>query len=154
MPQVSSRAKALAVVIALIGSWEGIRYVAYLPTPNDVWTICRGHTMGVKPGDTATPEQCDRYTEVEASAALDVVDRNVTVQLTAEQRGAFGDFVYNMGAGAFKASTMLEKLNAGDILGACVDLIDWRKQKRITLDGLVNRRKDEIAYCVGARTAP
>lgn len=150
--QVSSRAKALAVVIALIGGFEGIRYVAYLPTPNDVWTICRGHTMGVKEGDTATKAECDRYTEEEAAAALAVVDANVVVQLTSEQRGAFADFVYNEGAQAFKSSTLLEKLNAGNITGACIDLIDWRKQKKITLDGLVNRRKAEIEYCVGVKS--
>lgn len=143
---------AAGVVVALIVMFEGYRLVAYKPTPNDVWTICRGHTMDVHQGDVATPEQCDRYTEEEAKAALAVVDANVHVPLTEGQRGALGDFVYNEGAGHFLSSTLLEKLNAGDIRGACIDLIDWRKQKGLTLDGLVNRRKEELQYCLGAKT--
>lgn len=149
---------ALGVTVALIIAFEGIRFVAYKPTPNDVWTICRGHTMGVTQGQTATEAECDRYTEDEATAALAVVDANVTVNLPDEIRGALGDFVYNEGAQAFKSSTMLEKFNSGQTVAACIDLIDWRKQKDgkgglVTLDGLVKRRKAEMQYCLGVTKA-
>jgi hypothetical protein len=33
--------------VAMIKKSEGLRLVAYLPTPNDVWTIGYGHTKTV-----------------------------------------------------------------------------------------------------------
>lgn len=148
-PRVAGGALAIAMLIG--GAFEGIRYAAYLPTPNDVPTICRGHTLGVKMGDTATQAQCDAGFEQEMKRSLAVVDANVKIRLTEAQRGALADFVYNMGTGAFKTSTMLKKFNAGDVLGGCIELIEWRKQKGQVLDGLVRRRTEELKYCLGAK---
>ena len=48
----------LAAAMALAAGFEGVRYVAYQDV-GSVWTICYGETLGVKKGDTATPEQCE-----------------------------------------------------------------------------------------------
>ena len=45
--------------IDLIKEHEGLVLKAYLPTPNDKWTIGYGHIKGVKPGDVITEEQAE-----------------------------------------------------------------------------------------------
>ncbi|MEB6886251.1 lysozyme RrrD, partial [Escherichia coli] len=40
-------------------------------------------------------------------------------------RGALYSFVYNVGAGNFRTSTLLRKINQGDIKGACDQLRRW-----------------------------
>lgn len=50
-----------ALAIAVAAPWEGRQLVAYLdrlPKP-PVWTICEGDTDDVKPGQVATPAECD-----------------------------------------------------------------------------------------------
>ena len=51
-------AATIAAIVAFIGPWEGRRYTAYQDIVG-VWTICEGHTKGVKAGDVATDAQCD-----------------------------------------------------------------------------------------------
>lgn len=65
------------------------------------------------------------------------------VYLTANQKAALIDFVYNLGAGAFGSSTLLKKLNAGDYKGAADEFPKWVYAGGRVLGGLVNRRKIE-----------
>ncbi|WP_370678445.1 glycoside hydrolase family protein [Comamonas sp. GB3 AK4-5] len=37
------------------------------------------------------------------------------------------DFIHNKGAGALATSTLLRKLNAGDVAGACAEHPRWNK---------------------------
>lgn len=150
MPSARNVGKTgLAIALLIGGAWEGIRYVAYMPTPDDVPTICRGHTAGVHMGDTATPAQCEKWFAEEMAAALAVVDRRVKVKLTEGQRGALASFVFNMGEPAFAKSIMLREFNAGNITTGCVALMDWRYQGKKMLPGLVSRRQAELRYCLG-----
>jgi GH24 family phage-related lysozyme (muramidase) len=49
---------ALVVATATISHWEGRELRAYRDIVG-VWTICDGETKGVRPGQTATPAECD-----------------------------------------------------------------------------------------------
>nr|WP_276554179.1 lysozyme [Cupriavidus gilardii] len=77
------------------------------------------------------------------------VNSCVRVPLTDGQRTAFVSFTYNVGRGAFCGSTLVRKLNAGDYVGACNELPRWVYAKGVKLPGLVNRREQERALCLG-----
>lgn len=57
---------------------------------------------------------------------------------------AIADFVFNLGAGRFAASTLRRKIRAGDWAGACVELPKWKYGGGRVLPGLVRRRNDEV----------
>jgi len=71
------------------------------------------------------------------------VKKYVEVELTQNQYDALVSFVYNIGAGAFKKSTLLRKLNKGDYFGASKEFKRWNRGGGKVLKGLVKRRKAE-----------
>ncbi|HGM8337746.1 TPA: glycoside hydrolase family protein [Pseudomonas aeruginosa] len=52
-----------------------------------------------------------------------------------------------MGETQFSRSTLLRKLNAGDVKGACAELSRWVYAGGKVYKGLVNRRKAERELC-------
>lgn len=54
-------------------------------------------------------------------------------------------FTFNVGTGAFRSSTLLKRLNAGDYQGAASEFGKWVKAGGKVLPGLVRRRKEEAA---------
>lgn len=80
----------------------------------------------------------------------------VKVPLTDNQFGACASFVYNIGIGAFAASTLLKKLNAGDYPGAADQFLVWNKTtdprtgQKVELPGLTRRRQAERALFLSA----
>ena len=129
--------------IKLIKQFEGLRTQAYKPTPNDVWTIGYGHTHGVKKGDTITMEKATEYLKQDIQVYENAINTLVKVQLTQNQFDALVSFVFNIGVGAFKNSTMLKFLNANHIPLAAGQFDRWNKQKGVVLEGLTARRKAE-----------
>lgn len=128
----------------LIKEWEQLRLKAYLPTPNDRWTIGWGHTSTAKPGMVITEEEAQRLFRRDVAWAEAEVNNYVKVPLTQNQFDALVSFVFNVGAGAWRKSTMLRKLNAGDYDGAAAEFPRWNKQKGKVLRGLVRRRQHEM----------
>lgn len=145
---------ALAAAIALIGTWEGVRTVAYRDIVG-VPTVCFGETRGVKMGDRYTMEECramlgDGIVEFERGIrkclkAPDAVPETVYV--------SFLSVAYNIGQGAFCGSSMARKANAGDYRGACDALLAWNKAGGRVVQGLVNRRQDERRICLSGLKA-
>ena len=122
---------------------EGLRLKAYLDT-GGVWTIGYGHTgPEVVKGLTITMEQAEALLTEDLRTAEDHVNSAVKVKLTQNQFDALVSFVYNIGGGAFKESTLLRLLNAGDYEGAANQLPRWVKDNGRLIDGLVNRRREE-----------
>lgn len=137
---------ALAIGLPLVGYYEGRSLVAYLD-PVGIPTICDGITQGVKLGQVKTDAECDALLTAELSAAIATVDRLALRAQPDTRRAALGSFVYNVGAGAFERSTLLRKLNAGDVAGACSELSRWVYAKGRQLAGLVKRRAAERELC-------
>lgn len=140
--------KASQKAIELIKEFEEFRAEAYL-CPAKVPTIGYGST---KYADGTKVTLKDRaITEDEASRLLDVtldeyeevINAKVTVPLLQNHFDALVSFVYNVGKGAFKTSTLLKKLNAGDFDGAGKEFARWKKAGGKVLAGLVARRKAE-----------
>ena len=139
----------LAAAVALIATWEGRSLVAYAD-PIGIPTICEGYTHGVKMGDVATPKKCDELTAQETTKAMNVVDSSVPRPLPAGVRVALASFVYNVGPGAYQGSTLLRKLRAGDIRGACNARPRWVDAGGKKLRGLERRRVAEQKICLAA----
>lgn len=73
------------------------------------------------------------------------VNDAVKVPLTQNQFDALVSFTYNIGTGGFKESSALRKLNQGDYAGAAQAMKLWNKSGGEVMQGLVNRRNDEVA---------
>lgn len=122
---------------------EGLVTTAY-QDPGGVWTIGYGHTgPDVTPGQTISEEEATRLLNQDTAWAQDAVRNNVKVPLTQGQFDALTSFTYNVGAGAFQNSTLLEKLNAGDYAGAQAEFGEWTSAGGTPLPGLINRRAEE-----------
>lgn len=65
---------------------------------------------------------------------------------------ALVSFVFNVGADNFKRSTLLKKLNRGDIKGASEEFGRWVYSKKKKLQGLVKRRAEEAQLFRDAET--
>jgi lysozyme len=129
--------------ISLIKKHEGLRLEAYLPTPNDVWTIGYGHTHTAKQGQKITGAQAEALLRKDITWAEEAVNKSVVVPLTQNQFDALVSFVFNVGAGAFGSSTLLRLLNSKDYEGAANQFLRWNKQKGVVLKGLTKRREEE-----------
>lgn len=131
-----------AAAIALITTYEGLRLKAY-KDPVGVWTICYGSTKNVQPGQVATLQECKNRLGADAEEAANAVRKYVQHPITQEQFDALVDFTFNLGAGNFKNSTLLRKLNAGDCYGAAEEFRRWVYAEGQVLPGLQKRREAE-----------
>jgi len=129
--------------VNIIKKHEGLRLEAYLPTPNDVWTIGYGHTHTTKQGMKITKAQADKLLYMDIAWAEEAVNTLVKVPLTQNQFDALVSFVFNVGAGAFSKSTLLRFLNMGDYTNAAAQFLRWNRQKGKVLNGLTRRRQEE-----------
>ena len=114
-------------------------------------------TIGVGHLITAEdPDFSDGITEIEAMGILaqDVrrfemaINEYVEVQLTQNQFDALIDFVFNIGEGAFRNSTLLKLLNRGEYNEVPNQLRKWIKAGGRVLQGLVERRERECEIWV------
>ena len=128
--------------INLIKRFEGLRLEAYLDSVA-VPTIGYGHTRGVKLGQTITQEQADAFLEEDIHEFELAIQRLVHINLTQNQFDALVSFTFNLGIGNLKQSTLLKKLNAGDITGAANEFNRWVYAGGKKLTGLVKRRSAE-----------
>ncbi|MGB3287966.1 MAG: glycoside hydrolase family protein [Burkholderiaceae bacterium] len=137
--------------------------VAYLD-PIRIPTICEGWTRGVKLGDVATDAECDELTLQglrEADAIFTRwVPEWVRASMSASSYAAFLSFLYNVGPGgkgvkdgfvwlkSGRHSTMLARLQVGDVAAACRQLPAWASAGGKRLRGLVIRRDAEMKLCL------
>lgn len=138
---------AAAIAAAFLMPFEGLHNVAYLDPPA-VATICYGHTKGVTINMTATDTQCAAFLGEDVKDAEAAFNRAVVIKVSDKTKAAFISFVFNAGKGNFSKSTMLKKLNAGDVVGACNELTRWVYSGGKKLNGLVHRREAEQALCL------
>lgn len=153
MSAASNAARAVAAVLAagalatpLVVKWEGWENRPYKDVVG-VSTACAGATRGVTPGKVYSDRECMDLLARDVVEHGMQIDRCITVPVPVESRAAFTSFAYNVGTGAFCKSTLVRKLNAGDLRGACAELSKWTKAGGRVLPGLVKRRAEERAYC-------
>jgi len=133
--------------VNLICNFEGLKLSAY-DDGTGVWTIGYGTTRypngkRVSQGDKCTLEQAKTYMQHDLKIFERAVNSSVTVPLKQNQFDALVSLTYNIGAGAFKNSTLLKKLNLGDYQEAANQFDVWVNAGGKRLQGLVNRRAIE-----------
>ena len=133
--------------VDLICGFEGKRLVAY-DDGVGVWTIGFGTTIypngiKVKKGDTCTEAQAKEYMAHDLKKFEQAVNGAVNIPLNQNQFDALVSLAYNIGTGAFNKSTLVKKLNAGDIRGAADQFDVWVNAGGKRMQGLVNRRAKE-----------
>ena len=126
----------------LIKHFEGCELYAY-KCPAGVWTIGYGHTKGVEPGMQITEQDAEDMLKEELIEYESYINDLVTVGLNQNQFDAMVSWVYNLGAGNLKASTLLKVLNAGDYAGVSAQIMRWNKAGGKVLEGLTRRRQAE-----------
>lgn len=144
---VSLAAGAVSIAAAVVSFYEGYEPTAYRD-PVGIPTICYGHTATVRMGQTLSQAECTALLQHDLGDAFAVVDRRTQVELPEPTRAALASFVYNVGAGNFARSTLLRKLNEGDLRGACYELSRWVYAGGKQLNGLIKRRATEQEICL------
>lgn len=142
-------AGVLAAAAAFVGPWEGLETRAYRDIVG-VWTICYGHTEGVRPGDASTPEACASLLATDLAAyhaRLAACIPGLPAQPEPVQV-ALVSWAYNVGTGAACASTLARLANAADWRGACDQLPRWNRAGGKVVNGLTRRRAAEQALCL------
>lgn len=144
---------ALVVSAALlvgIATYEGYVDVAVPPVPGDVPTNGFGATgPDIGLGDTTTPVRALIRLAADADRFARAVKRCAPVPMFQREFDAYVSLAYNIGEGAFCASTLAKKLNAGDYAGACAEILRWDWFRGRRLRGLTKRRQAEYRQCVG-----
>lgn len=112
---------------------EGLKRYAYLDQAGK-WTIGIGHK--IKPNEShlmnytqsnpAPDAVIDALYDSDIADAAGTVKTAVKVPLSANQYAALVSLVFNIGIGAFLKSTLLQKINAGDVQGAAEEILKWR----------------------------
>ena len=139
---------------------EGFRSQVYTCSAGKL-TIGYGFTSkAIVAKGTITEEEADTILREYVEACKKVIRNNVKVQLNENQEAVLIDFVYHFGSGAFKSSTLLKVINAGQFDKVPAELGKWVKQKKVrngkivkingkiqyeTVQGLVNRANRRIA---------
>ena len=94
-------------------------------------------------GDTITQEQAEEMLVEELNEYEGYINNMVTVELNQNQYDAMVSWVYNLGGGNLKASTLLKVLNQGEFDGVPAQIMRWNKAGGKVLEGLTRRRQAE-----------
>src|SRR5690606_11381075 len=131
--------------VDLLTTFEGVKYEAYLDSVG-VWTIGVGFTEGVHKGMTMTEDEVQDRLLDEIARFENGVDSVVKVPITQYMFDAMVSLSYNIGVAGFKGSSVVKRLNDGNIEGAADAFLMWNK-------GTINGKKTEIAGLTRRRHA-
>lgn len=132
---------------------EGLGLEAYQCSAGH-WTIGYGHKgRDVFPDSVITQEVADQLLVEDCDHAMAVIEHAITVPVTVGQIAALASFIFNLGSGSFSASTLLKKLNLGDMMGAADQFELWDNihvdGALVQVPGLHARRLREKALFLG-----
>lgn len=133
-------------LLQLIAEFESFEPRVYLDQGGKP-TIGFGHLL--KPGEAdtyakgITREEGIRLLQADAADAMQSVESLVQVPLNTNQYNALVSFVFNVGCGQFKSSTLLRELNAGRYERVSTEMNRWIHTGGKVSRGLQNRREME-----------
>jgi len=144
--------EALVEAIEIVKRFEGCRLTAYR-CPAGILTIGWGETLGVKDGDVWTQEQADAVLRKRVGQfMLATLRRCPQLHVELQDRlAACTSLAYNIGVGAFGASSVCRKTRRREFSGAADSFLLWNKAAGRILRGLTLRRQAErLMYLVKA----
>lgn len=141
---------AITIAAVMLGNADGLEGRRYYPYQDvvGVWTVCDGHTgSDIRRGHRYTDKECDTLLQSDLRKVASAIDPLIKVRIPEPTRAALYSFTYNVGSGAFASSTLLKKLNTGDVRGACKELQRWTYAGGKQWKGLITRREIESEVC-------
>jgi lysozyme len=124
--------------------------------PGNPWTVGWGSTgldqfnlddsgrpKPIGPNTTWTQDQADQHQIEQLQIFCDVVSKLVKYPISDNQFAALVSFAYNCGPNNLKTSSLLLKINNGDIVDAADEFLRWTRSGGRVLPGLVRRREAE-----------
>ena len=135
--------KASVDAYELIKQFEGLRLEAYL-CPAGIWTIGYGHTSGVSPNSFITIQEADEYLHRDV-ATIEMQLNKLNLSLRQCQWDDIVSFVFNVGIGNFKSSTLLAKIRINPEDNSIMDeFLRWVYANGKVMKGLQKRRLAEM----------
>ena len=130
--------------IDLAKQFEGCRLDAYQDIAG-VWTIGYGHTgKDVYQGLVWTQEQADDALQHDLNTAAALLAM-YSPGLTDGPLVALTDFVFNLGIGNYRTSTLCKCVTVQDWDGAKAQIVTWDHSSGKVIPGLLRRREAEAA---------
>ena len=144
--------------LSLLEQWEGFKLQVYkdsagLPTIGVGHLLTRSELASgniviggvpVKYAGGLTQQQVTDLLAQDVVPAQQAVNAGVKVALNQNQFDALVSFTFNVGNGAFLGSTLLKVLNQGQYDQVPTQLLRWTRSGGQLVQGLVNRRQNEI----------
>lgn len=144
--------------LELLEQWEGFKLQVYkdsagLPTIGVGHLLTRSELTSGKININGVPVQyANGLTQQQVNDLLakdlkpteQAVNNGVKVALNQNQFDALTSFTFNVGTGAFAGSTLLKVLNQGQYDQVPTQLLRWTRSGGQVVQGLVNRRNNEI----------
>lgn len=136
-----SQMKISATGIEFIKKKEGFRSKPY----NDAGKVSIGYGTNVRKGEytSITEQQALSLMMKKIEVVENVLKRSIKVPVTQNQWDSLVSLGYNIGEGALGSSTLLKKLNSGDVQGAANEFDAWRMSEKKVNKNLVARRSEE-----------
>ena len=144
--------------LELLEQWEGFKTTVYKDSAG-LPTVGVGHLLTkselssgkitingvpVSYENGLTEQQVTDLLAQDVQPAAAAVNNNVKVPLDQNQFDALVSFTFNVGVGAFTGSTLLKLLNQGQYDQVPDQLLRWTRAGGQVVQGLVNRRNNEI----------
>ena len=136
----------MTTAIDLVRRFEGCRLVGY-PDPGGIPTIGWGATgQGIYVGQVWTQIQADTELQHDLHCAqVLLLSYSPSVEALPGPLAALTDFVFNLGIGSYRTSTLCRDVNAGNWPAARAQIVLWDHAAGRVLPGLLIRRQAEAA---------
>lgn len=129
--------------VDFIKQHEGCKLKAY-KDGGGTWTIGYGSTRNVKEGDVITESQAEAFLRRDLAIFQAGVEIMVKVPINDNEFNSLVDFVYNLGLHSLGTSTLLRLLNQDNKASAAKEFLKWDRIGARVVEGLLQRRKDEM----------
>jgi lysozyme len=132
-------------LVDLTKSFESCKLVAYWDPYGKCWTIGFGHTgKDVYQGLVWSQAQADAALSHDLLAADALLDL-YSPGLTDGTLDALTDFVFNIGIGHYRTSTLCTLVNEKNWPAVKTELLKWSHSNGVEVPGLLRRREAEAA---------
>ncbi len=129
--------------LQIIKESEGLRLEAY--NLGGQWLIGYGHSRTAKSGMTISEAEAEHLLREDVRDSENAVKSMVTVPMNVNQFSAMVSLAYNMGAGGFSRTIVLERINQGNYKGAADGFLRHNKAGGKAIEHLTHRRGKERA---------
>lgn len=130
------------LAIDIIKKFEGFRSTPYL-CPAGKYTIGYGFTDDVEPNSYMTEIEAEKKLNIILNILRSLILDLIKIEINNNQLNALLSFVFNLGIGTFKKSSVLTKINKKDFNGAARTMLLYNRANGEVLLGLSRRRNAE-----------